>query len=76
MGVMMPKAPAKRKTKKNGKRKKKIPTTPKIENMDPAVLDAVKKTKEIEFVTKEIEQNRAAAHRRMERFYDRVNRGG
>ena len=63
-----------RKKKRKGKRKPKASATPKIKNMDPAVLDAVKKSKELEFIEKEIEQNRQAAHRRMEQHMSRINR--
>ena len=62
------------KRKRKGKRKPKAPATPKIKNMDPAVLDAVKKGKELEFIGKEIEQNRQNANRRMERHLSRTNR--
>ena len=60
--------------KRRRKGKRKAPATPKIKNMDPAVLDAVKKGKELEFIEKEIEQNRQAAHRRMEQHMNRINR--
>ena len=62
------------KRRRKGKRNPKAPATPKIKNMDPAVLDAVKKGKELEFIEKEIEQNRQAAHRRMEQHMNRINR--
>ena len=64
-----------RKAKSKSKIKDKAPATPKIKNMDTAVLDAVNKIKEIEFIQGEIEQNKLAGHRRMERHMEKVNRG-